>query len=366
LSAALGALTSIPYEPGRVAFWALTSGFCGLTLSAAETVLQGPAAATMRRLPVAAVFALRMLLYGSVLLIAIAAAGALLRSLSLPLPRGVDEVSLQTVLVGAGIALVVNVGFTLRALLGAGTLSSLLTGRYHWPRREERIVLFLDVVGSTQLAERLGDVEFLRFLNFVFFDLTDPVLETGGEIYRYVGDEMIISWPLQRGVRDAACIVCLFEMHETLTRRSPDYVDRFGAAPRLRAALHAGPLIVGEMGDVKREIVLLGDTMNTTARIEEVCRTTGHDYICSGAVMHALTSLPPGVHVEDLGVIQLRGKAGNLELFALQGADSSIAEEVMPPPSTSRMATVQRPAGSLAANGNGHTAEAPRTTILPE
>jgi len=366
LSAALGAATSTPYEPGRVVFWTLTSGLCGLVLSAAETVLQGPAAATLRRLPVALVFGLRMLLYGAVLLVAIAVVASLMRLLSAPLPRGADVVSLQTVIVAAGIALAVNLGFTLRALLGAGTLSSLLTGRYHWPQREERIVMFLDVVGSTQLAERLGDIEFLGFLNSVFFDLTDPVLETGGEIYRYVGDEMIITWPLPRVIRDAACIVCLFEMHATLARRREHYIRRFGAAPGLRAALHAGPLVVGEMGDVKREIVLLGDTMNTTARIEEACRTTGHDYIASGAVVHALASLPPGVRAENLGVIQLRGKAGSLELFALQGADSSTVAETLPPPSTSRTATVQRPAGSLAANGNGHTAEPSRTTILPE
>jgi adenylate cyclase len=226
--------------------------------------------------------------------------------------------------------------------------------------------MFLDVVGSTHLAERLGDIEFLNFLNFVFYDLTDPVLETGGEIYRYVGDEMIISWPLLQGVRDAACIACLFAMDATLARRGPDYVRRFGAAPRLRAALHAGPLIVGEMGDVKREIVLLGDTMNTTARIEEACRTTGHDYISSGAVVHALASLPPGVRAENLGVIQLRGKAGSLELFALQRANNSTAAVTPPPPSTSRTKIVQRPAGSLTANGNGHTAEPSRTTILPE
>ena len=366
LSAVLGAATSIPYQSGRIAFWTLTSALCGLVLSTAETVLQGPAAATLRRLPVVLVFCLRMLLYGAVVLIAIAVASTTMRLLTVSLPPGANEVSLQTVVVAAGISLAVNLGMTLRALLGTGTLTALLTGRYHWPRREERIVMFLDVVGSTQLAERLGDIEFLRFLNVVFFDLTDPVLETGGEIYRYVGDEMIISWPLPRGVRDAACIVCLFEMHATLARRADDYIERFGAAPRLRAALHAGPLIVGEMGDVKREIVLLGDTMNTTARIEEACRTTGHDYIASGAVVHALASLPPGVRANNLGVIQLRGKAGSLELFALQGADSSSAVEALPPPSTSRTATVQRPVGSPTANGNGHTAEPSRATTLPE
>ena len=159
-----------------------------------------------------------------------------------------------------------------------------------------------------------------------------------------------------------ACSPC----STTLARRdAPTTCRRFGAAPRLRAALHAGPLVVGEMGDVKREIVLLGDTMNTTARIEEACRTTGHDYLASGAVVRALASLPQGVRALDLGVVQLRGKVGSLELFALQGEATSSVAETEPPASTSWTATVQRPAGSLAANGSDHTAVSPRTTMLP-
>ncbi len=74
------------------------------------------------------------------------------------------------------------------------------------------------------------------------------------------------------------------------------------------------------MGDAKREIVLLGDTMNTASRIEEACRTTGHDYIASGALLPALSPPPAGVHVTPLGPTPLRGKAETVELFALAPA----------------------------------------------
>jgi adenylate cyclase len=108
-----------------------------------------------------------------------------------------------------------------------------------------------------------------------------------------------------------------------LARRRADYERAFGVAPRLRAAFHAGPLIVGEMGDVKREIVLLGDVMNTASRIEEACRTTGHDAIASGAVMAGLT-LPPGIAALGLGPMALRGKAEPIELFALSRAAEGV------------------------------------------
>ena len=177
--------------------------------------------------------------------------------------------------------------------------------------------MFLDLAGSTQLAERLGDLRFHRFLNRVFFDITDAVLESGGEIYRYVGDEIIVTWLADRGDAARAAIDCLFEIAGALKRREADYRKEFDAAPRLRGALHAGSLVAGEMGDTKREIVMLGDTMNTTARIEEICRTTGRDYIASAAVVRAARTLPDGIKVERLGGFALRGKEAETELFAL-------------------------------------------------
>ena len=342
-------------DPADIPLSTTIGGICGLVLSATEITLRGTAAGALRRLPVAALLVLRMLVYCGVLITAVIIAELLLPLLSLPAPTfGTVEFSPRALLIAASIALVLNVIFVLRALLGTGTFPALLIGRYYRPRRQERIVLFLDLVGSTQLAERLGDAEFHHFLNLVFYDLTEPVLETGGEIYRYIGDEMIVSWPLRRGLRNAACIICLFSMDEALEQRAEDYVSRFGAAPRLRAALHAGSLVIGEMGDYKREIVLLGDTMNTAARIEEACRTTGHDYIASGAIVHALASLPPGVAAIDLGVIPLRGKAGSLELFALQRTSSGT--EVRPPLNNARVRTVQCPA-SPAPSRTDHAAE---------
>jgi adenylate cyclase len=80
------------------------------------------------------------------------------------------------------------------------------------------------------------------------------------------------------------------------------YLRRFGAAPSLRAGIHAGPLIIGEMGDVKREIVTLGDTMNTASRVESACR---------GPVG------PPSLRADNIGSVVLRGKSAARELYAL-------------------------------------------------
>jgi adenylate cyclase len=93
-------------------------------------------------------------------------------------------------------------------------------------------------------------------------------------------------------------------------------------APQLRAALHAGPVVVGEMGELRREIVILGDVMNTAARIEEACRATGHDVIASDAVLGGRPP-PAGIAAIPLGPMPLRGKAEPLVLFALAEAAAS-------------------------------------------
>ena len=115
---------------------------------------------------------------------------------------------------------------------------------------------------------------------------------------------------------DGACIACAFEVEAAIARRRAHYLAEFGIEPRLRSALHAGLLIVGEMGDVKREIVMLGDTMNTAARIEGVCRAMQKNYIASAPAL-ARAAMPAGVRTESLGPVPLRGKESGIELFAL-------------------------------------------------
>jgi adenylate cyclase len=301
---------------GEALVGVLSGCLIGLTLTGLEVLLRGRWAEKVRRWPVVLVLLFRTLVYGAAFFVMVHAAAALVHFSWEPILHPTRLLSNFTILLSFGFAFAVNLAFMLGRLIGPRILVSLVTGRYHRPREEQRIVLFMDLRGSTQLAERIGDAQFHRFLNRVFWDVTDPVLEAGGEIYRYVGDEIIVTWPAARGARNAACVECVFAVEDALARRRTRYLAEFGAEPRLRAALHAGPLIVGEMGDVKREIVMLGDTMNTTARIEAACRTMGKDYIASGPVLR-LSSLPPGVSAESLGTVALRGKEREVELFAL-------------------------------------------------
>ncbi|MBL8836809.1 MAG: hypothetical protein JNL66_11205 [Alphaproteobacteria bacterium] len=326
LAAVISAIAGIAFAArmdrtaASLALGATIGGLSGLALASFEVFAQGPAGVRLRHLPLLAALVLRTAVYGAAFLLAGALGPVLLRMAGLDLSPNATTLSGASLLLSFAAALVINFYFTLRGLLGARTMRALMLGRYRRPREELRIVLFLDLVGSTRLAERLGNVAFHGFLSRVVTDITDPILEAGGEIYRYVGDEVIVTWPFAHGVRDGACIACVVAIDAVLAARAAGYERDYGAAPRLRGALHAGPVIVGEMGDAKREIVLIGDTMNTAARIEEACRATGHDFLASAALAPALDQPPPGVRVTALGPTALRGKAEPVALFALARA----------------------------------------------
>lgn len=206
---------------------------------------------------------------------------------------------------------------TIAQLIGPNVLGSLLTGRYYHPREEQRIVLFLDLVGSTAIAERIGNVRFHALLSEMFTSLSRVVTDCGGEVHRYVGDALIATWPLGTPEENARPICCLFACRDTLEGARSDLLRRHGHVPGFRASLHSGPLVAGEIGGFKREIALVGDAMNTAARLEQACRTTGHALLVSKPLLDR-TLMPAGIVAISLGSHLLRGKAERLELFALE------------------------------------------------
>jgi len=211
-------------------------------------------------------------------------------------------------------------------LLGFGTLWNLFVGRYHRPRVEERAFLMLDLVGSTAVAERIGDERFLALLDRLISDIGEDIAAHAGEIYRYVGDAIIASWPVERAIADAAVVRCLFAVADRMSRDRATYVREFGVEPKVRSALHAGPIAVGEVGDSRREITFLGDTLNTAARIEKACGELGRDAVISGPLLARLT-LPAGIRADPLGEIALAGKARPMPLYALVADETRAGDQ---------------------------------------
>ncbi len=191
-----------------------------------------------------------------------------------------------------------------------------MLGRYHRPRSEERFFLFVDIVGSTALAERIGPAAVHRFLDRVFRLASDPIDDYGGEIYQYVGDEMVVTWTAaEAGGTAARPIACLFAIQAALDEAAPKFEREFGVAPGIRAALHAGSVISGEVGGSKRDIVFHGDVMNTASRLEQATRDLDRRFLVSADALGRLAGTERYA-LESLGPQALRGRAAPVEVFA--------------------------------------------------
>jgi len=214
-------------------------------------------------------------------------------------------------------------------LVGDRSMRDIVRGRYHRPRAEERFFLFVDIVGSTPVAERLGPLAVHRYLDRVFQIASDPVDDHRGEVYQYVGDEMVITWTLEEGRPEARPLACLFAIDAALAAAAPDFEREFGAVPKLRAALHAGEVVTGEIGGSKRAIVFHGDVMNTTSRIENATRELGRPFLVSEDALRRMAGAE-AYAMEDLGPQQLRGREASARVYAAslptaEGATSGAA-----------------------------------------
>jgi len=271
-----------------------------------------------RRLPFAVAILVRTIGFGAVIIVALVVLPWLfIGSSPSPFRRGiVGDIAFS---IGATFLFVFLLSII--QLIGPRVLVNLLTGRYYRPREEQRIVLFLDLVGSTAMAERMGNVGFHALLSDVFTRLSRVVTDHGGEVHRYVGDMLIATWPVGTAADNARPIRCLFACQETLDAARAALLARHGHAPGFRAGLHLGTLVAGEIGGFKQEITFIGDAMNTAARIEQACRTTGHALLASRPLVDR-AALPAGVIASSVGTQPLRGKNEPLELYVLERAAS--------------------------------------------
>ncbi len=324
VSAAIGAAYGAALTPALVpglARGALTGLLIASALSAFELfVVRGPAGAPLRRLSFTPLIATTTAIY-----LVLIMAGQELAALAVPAAGGGLRLDANlawstgfSLLFAALVTFVIQIDL----MLGQGELARFLRGRYHRPRAEARVFLFLDLVGSTALAERLGGERFLALLNEAYDDIAEPILEHAGEIHKYVGDEVIVTWLPARGLAEARCVACVFAIEDALAGRAARYQERYGAVPSFRYALHLGEVVSGELGRFKREIAYIGDGMNTAARIVDACRAKGRPRIASAKLIERL-SLPLGVVATDLGPVELRGKEAPIGLIALDPAGAS-------------------------------------------
>ena len=167
---------------------------------------------------------------------------------------------------------------------GPGVILPMFLGKYRKPREEERIFMFMDLKSSTTYAEKLGHLKYSEMIQRCFLDLNKVIPSYYVEVYQYVGDEVVLTWPIEEGVKNMNCLNFYFAFKERLHDQKDKYEGDFGLLPEFKAGLHAGKITVAEVGDIKREIAYHGDTINTAARIQQLCNKYNHKFIVSETI----------------------------------------------------------------------------------
>lgn len=272
----------------------------------------------LRRLPLALYFAIKVLFYAMVIVVGLTLA-RLAFAPFLERPFTFDTVLEGSLAFAVGMSVVGNLAFEVGGLLGFGTLKNLLTGRYVQPKREQKVFLLIDMKNSTGIAEKLGPLRFHELLNLFFRDIADAALACDAEIHKYVGDEAILVWRDDRALADAEWLSCPFIARDAIAANRNRYVRRFGVVPEFRAALHRGEIVAGEIGDVRREIAYVGDTLNVAARLLEAAKEVGRDILVSTDLLDR-TVLPDRIVAEPLQTLTVRGREAPLGIAALSRA----------------------------------------------
>lgn len=226
-------------------------------------------------------------------------------------------------LFGLMLSIFFNYFSIINTLIGKNVLGKLFLGRYRTPFEVERVFMFLDIKSSTSIAEKIGHKKFLSLVNDFFYDIVIPVTKTKGEIYKYVGDEAIISWKTKNAVKQANCIECFFMIIDRINSRSAYYQKKYGVVPEFKAGLHGGTVITGELGYTKREIAFMGDVLNTTARIEEACKTYQQNLLVSEDLILHIEETNNFIF-KEIATVKLRGKENEMKLFGVERINLAI------------------------------------------
>ncbi|NLS03093.1 adenylate/guanylate cyclase domain-containing protein [Rhizobium sp. P32RR-XVIII] len=276
----------------------------------------------IQRLPTLAFIISGLVIYEIMMSIGYALAGTLLSWFGLLEPAPPSHILImpfKVFIYALAVCAVIIFVLRVRELLGRDVFLSMLSSRYRNPVKEERIFLFIDLIDSTPFAEKHGDLRAQQFLGALFATFAEPVRRHGGSIDDYVGDAAIITWPLARGLKDGRCVRCVFDILTAVEADAASWLKQYGQVPRLRAALHGGFVITAEIGVDHHKITYFGDTVNTTARLEGLCKTLNRPVLISSELAQRLT-LPEMINAEDLGVHALKGRGQGLGVMALARA----------------------------------------------
>lgn len=196
-----------------------------------------------------------------------------------------------------------------------GVFMDFLSGKYRHAKNENRIIMFMDLKDSTPIAEKLGHENYYGFIREFIRMISLAIIDHNGLIYQYVGDEIVVSWIAgQKNCKKALATVV--DARKNIQKRSEWFRRKYDIVPEFRVGIHSGDVTIGEIGIVKKDLAMSGDTMNTSARIRSACNELNQKFLVSKEFVDCAQL--KNMHAEYLGDFDLKGKSESVALYSLR------------------------------------------------
>jgi class 3 adenylate cyclase len=183
------------------------------------------------------------------------------------------------------------------------------------PQQRTASILFADIEGFTRLSETLPPQRVIAMLNSFFGAATAIVDERGGVVVNYIGDALIAAFnaPLPAEDHPVRAVGAARDLLSLVSGREFE-----GHRLRIRIGVATGPVAAGTVGGEERHTyTLYGDTVNLAQRLEVLNKQFETDCLVSGSTLEAARS--NCIDAVAMGSVQVRGRDGVVEVFALGG-----------------------------------------------
>jgi class 3 adenylate cyclase len=182
-------------------------------------------------------------------------------------------------------------------------------------------VMFTDIAGFSTASQAEDAAAVAAYLNR-HFGLVNTCIETeGGIVDKYIGDSVMAFWGAPEKIKNRAERACraAIAIRAAIERDNALCRDAGGKETRMRIGIHSGDATVGNIGSSSRvNYTIIGDMVNVGQRIEQIAKVLVKDE--SVAILISETTradLGPEFAPRSLGRHKLRGRVGDMEIFAL-------------------------------------------------
>jgi len=192
---------------------------------------------------------------------------------------------------------------------------------------KELTVLFSDIRGFTTLSENMTPQELVNHLNVYLTAMTDLILEYGGTLDKYVGDEIMCFWGAPIPQEDHAILACKCALKQMEKLRELNEQWPENRRINIGIGLNSGIMTVGNMGSPGRmNYTLMGDNVNLGARLEGTNKQYG-----TGIIISEFTYGLVKDHfiVRELDNIRVKGKNKPVLIYELVDTIDSLNPPVL-------------------------------------